>query len=236
MPTRSRQLSQGGDREARQKGSLENHQTLKMGVKSLPRTQAGRIEARYRPECHQQALPKEVHENGDPKLVALHCEAMRPLGVVRPERRFQRASHTPQGQRGVHGTLKWATVTAMRAPYGVIAKPFRILRANGRVRQQAAGFRVDNRGRKKQVREKVDFPATATDGTKITTIRGRLRHLHKVLHYGHEAQRSDVSPLERPWSADPPGEGLPHSHTGGGPPGNDDRHEVELVPRPQDKT
>ena len=72
------------------------------------------------------------------QLVALHRKARGPLGVVRPERRFLRISHTPRGQRGIHGEYKWSIVTAMRAPYGVVAKPFRITKADGRVRQQVA--------------------------------------------------------------------------------------------------
>jgi len=136
MPTTSegpRQLPQGSDREAHREGSPKAHRTRTMGLKSLPRAQDGRLEARHRPHNHQQALLEEVHENGDFEAVALHRKAKGPLGVVRPERRFLRVGHTPQGQRGFHIQHKWSVITTMRAPYEVVTKSFRILEANGRV-------------------------------------------------------------------------------------------------------
>ncbi len=104
-----------------------------MGIVGFLGAQARLVEARHRPPHHQQALPKEVHENGDPTAPTPNREARRPLGVLRPKGRLLRASHPPQRAESFHIELKWATVTVMRAPYGVFVKSLRFPKTNGRV-------------------------------------------------------------------------------------------------------
>ncbi|MFN9901245.1 MAG: hypothetical protein ACK55Z_21180, partial [bacterium] len=72
------------DQPPQGEGRLATHRIVKMGVEGIPRAQTRWLEARHRPQDHQQALPKEVHENGDLAAPKADREARRPLGILRP--------------------------------------------------------------------------------------------------------------------------------------------------------
>ncbi len=94
-----------------------------MGLEGLSRAKDGWMAIGNRPTHHQQVLPEEVHEDGDPSALTTDREAGGPLGLVRPQRRVLRPGDTSGRPRGVHNKLKWAAAAALRASYGLVTKP-----------------------------------------------------------------------------------------------------------------
>ena len=77
----------------------------------------------------------------------------------------------------------------MRASYGVVAKPHRILEANERVGQQVVGLRVNNRSGKSKSEKKWIRRRRRLTGAKLLPSVDDFALIRKVSHSSHEAQR-----------------------------------------------